>query len=270
MPPRKKAPAKKEAAKRNPQRSPKPKPQTEAIDPSRRERIDGLKQELLGDFLTAAEVAEILEVHPRTVGEYIRDGRLQALQIGGGWRISEEALRRFVKSLAELPQTASRGSNLFSRFTDRARKVVVLAQEEARLMNHNYIGTEHLLLGLLAEGQGVGAKALEALGISLDQVREDVLSRIGTGSASIRGAIPFTPKAKKALELSLREALQLGHNYIGTEHLVLALLRDDTGVAAQVLQELNVKQETLQAEVLKLLSVYVASAQKTIIRKKKS
>lgn len=249
MPARKKSPV-----KVNVKRPAKPKTQPESIDPVRRARIDGLKQELLGDFLTAAEVAEILEVHPRTVGEYIRDGRLQALQIGGGWRISEVALRRFVKSLAELPQSNSPGTSLFSRFDDRARRVIVLAQEEARLINHNYIGTEHLLLGLLSEASGVGAQALSALGISLETVRADIEARIGTGSSTPTGHIPFTPRAKRVLELSLREALQFGHDYIGTEHLLLALLHEGEGVAAQVLRDLKVKEDVLRSEVRKLLS----------------
>ena len=107
---------------------------------------------------------------------------------------------------------------MFERFTDRARRVVVLAQEEARMLNHNYIGTEHILLGLIHEGEGVAAKALESLGISLEAVRQQVEEIIGQGQQAPSGHIPFTPRAKKVLELSLREALQLGHNYIGTEH----------------------------------------------------
>ena len=114
---------------------------------------------------------------------------------------------------------------MFERFTDRARRVVVLAQEEARIINHNYIGTEHLLLGLIHEGEGVAAKAMERLGVSIDVVRERVVQIIGQGGAAPTGHIPFTPRAKKVLELSLREALQLGHNYIGTEHLLLGLIR---------------------------------------------
>ena len=126
---------------------------------------------------------------------------------------------------------------MFERFTDRARRVVVLAQEEARLLNHNYIGTEHILLGLIHEGEGVAAKALESLGISLEAVRSQVEEIIGQGGSSPSGHIPFTPRAKKVLELSLREALQLGHNYIGTEHILLGLIREGEGVAAQVLVE---------------------------------
>ena len=124
---------------------------------------------------------------------------------------------------------------MFERFTDRARRVVVLAQEEARMLNHNYIGTEHILLGLIHEGEGVAAKALESLGISLEAVRQQVEEIIGQGQQAPSGHIPFTPRAKKVLELSLREALQLGHNYIGTEHILLGLIREGEGVAAQVL-----------------------------------
>lgn len=118
---------------------------------------------------------------------------------------------------------------MFERFTDRARRVVVLAQEEARMLNHNYIGTEHILLGLIHEGEGVAAKSLESLGISLEGVRSQVEEIIGQGQQAPSGHIPFTPRAKKVLELSLREALQLGHNYIGTEHLLLALLELEDG-----------------------------------------
>jgi ATP-dependent Clp protease ATP-binding subunit ClpC len=115
---------------------------------------------------------------------------------------------------------------MFERFTDRARQVVALAQEEARMLNHDYIGTEHILLGLIHEGDGVAARSLESLGISLDAVRQQVQEIIGRGQQAPSGHIPFTPRAKKVLELSLREALQLGHNYIGTEHILLGLLRE--------------------------------------------
>jgi hypothetical protein len=128
---------------------------------------------------------------------------------------------------------------MFERFTDRARRVVVLAQEESRLLNHNYIGTEHILLGLVHEGEGVAALALTGLGISLEDVRARVEEIIGPGKAAPTGHIPFTPRAKKVLELSLREALALGHNYIGTEHILLGLVREGQGVAAQVLVELG-------------------------------
>src|SRR4028118_1853590 len=129
---------------------------------------------------------------------------------------------------------------MFERFTDRARRVVVLAQEEARLLNHNWIGTEHILLGLIHENDGLAAKVLEQLGISLEAVRAKVQAIIGVGGDEVpSGHIPFTPRSKKVLELSLREALQLGHNYIGTEHILLGLIREGEGVGAQVLVNLG-------------------------------
>jgi ATP-dependent Clp protease ATP-binding subunit ClpC len=149
---------------------------------------------------------------------------------------------------------------LFERFTDRARRVVVLAQEEARLLNHNYIGTEHILLGLIHEGEGVAAKALESLGISLEAVRSQVEEIIGQGGSSPSGHIPFTPRAKKVLELSLREALQLGHNYIGTEHILLGLIREGEGVAAQVLVKLGADLSRVRQQVIQLLSGYSGPA----------
>ena len=145
---------------------------------------------------------------------------------------------------------------MFEKFTDKARRVVVLAQEEAKLLNHNYIGTEHILLGLIHEGEGVAAKALEALGINLEQVREQVQDIIGQGAQAPSGHIPFTPRAKKVLELSLREALQLGHSYIGTEHLLLGLIREGEGVAAQVLTKLGADTNKVRQQVIQLLSGY--------------
>ncbi|GLZ04224.1 ATP-dependent Clp protease ATP-binding protein [Actinomadura sp. NBRC 104412] len=145
---------------------------------------------------------------------------------------------------------------MFERFTDRARRVVVLAQEEARMLNHNYIGTEHILLGLIHEGEGVAAKALESLGVSLEAVRQQVEEIIGQGQQAPSGHIPFTPRAKKVLELSLREALQLGHNYIGTEHILLGLIREGEGVAAQVLVKLGADLNRVRQQVIQLLHGY--------------
>src|ERR1700676_1548001 len=145
---------------------------------------------------------------------------------------------------------------MFERFTDRARRVVVLAQEEARMLNHNYIGTEHILLGLIHEGEGVAAKSLESLGISLEGVRSQVEEIIGQGQQAPSGHIPFTPRAKKVLELSLRESLQLGHNYIGTEHILLGLIREGEGVAAQVLVKLGAELTRVRQQVIQLLSGY--------------
>ncbi|NLW98252.1 MAG: ATP-dependent Clp protease ATP-binding subunit [Actinomycetales bacterium] len=145
---------------------------------------------------------------------------------------------------------------MFERFTDRARRVVVLAQDEARLLNHNYIGTEHILLGLIHEGEGVASKALEGLDIKLEAVREQVQEIIGQGQQAPTGHIPFTPRAKKVLELSLREALQLGHNYIGTEHILLGLIREGEGVAAQVLVKLGADLNRVRQQVIQLISGY--------------
>ena len=142
---------------------------------------------------------------------------------------------------------------MFERFTDRARRVVVLAQEEARMLNHNYIGTEHILLGLIHEGEGVAAKALESLGISLEAVRSQVEEIVGRGTDAGPGHVRFTTRAKKVLELSLREALQLGHDYIGTEHILLGLARQDDGVAGQILSALGVDVDTIRRHVIRLL-----------------
>jgi Clp amino terminal domain, pathogenicity island component len=147
---------------------------------------------------------------------------------------------------------------MFERFTDRARRVVVLAQEEARFLNHDYIGTEHLLLGLVHEGEGVAAQAMESLDISLEAVRAEVEKTVGRGKRPPGGHIPFTPRAKKVLELSLREALDLGHNYIGTEHILLGLIREGQGVAAQVLVELGADLDRARQQVIQLLSGHVA------------
>ena len=143
---------------------------------------------------------------------------------------------------------------MFERFSQRARRVVVLAQEEARMLDHNYIGTEHLLLGLIREGEGVAARALESLGISLDAVRQQVEEIIGRGQQPPPGHIPFTPRAKKVLELALREAQQLGHGYIGTEHLLLGLIREGSGVAAQVLVRLGADLNRTRLQVVRLLA----------------
>jgi ATP-dependent Clp protease ATP-binding subunit ClpC len=143
---------------------------------------------------------------------------------------------------------------MFERFTDRARRVVVFAQDEARGLNHNWIGTEHLLLAVIREGHGVGAKALESMQISLDATRQQVESMIGRGQNPVGdGHIPFTPRAKKVLELSLREALQIGHNYIGTEHILLGLIREGDGVAAQVLVSLGCDLNRARQQVIQLL-----------------
>src|SRR6266480_4228095 len=145
---------------------------------------------------------------------------------------------------------------MFERFTDRARRVVVLAQEEARMLNHNYIGTEHILLGLIHEGEGVAAKALESLGISQEAVRQQVEQIVGRGQQAPSGHIRFTPRAKKVLELSLRESVQLGHNYIGPEHILLGMVREGDGMAAQVLVTLGADLNRVRQQVIQLVHGY--------------
>jgi ATP-dependent Clp protease ATP-binding subunit ClpC len=145
---------------------------------------------------------------------------------------------------------------MFESFTDRARRVVVLAQEEARMLNHNYIGTEHILLALIREGQGVAARALESLGISLEAVRQQIEEIIGQGQQAPAGHIPYTPRAKKVLELSLLEAKQIGHNYVGTEHILLGLIREGEGLAAQVLVRLGADLNRARQQVIQLLHGY--------------
>lgn len=142
---------------------------------------------------------------------------------------------------------------MFERFTTRARRVVVLAQEEARLLQHNYIGTEHLLLGLLGETDGIAARALAGLGMSLEGTRQEITAIVGTGSATPSGHMPFTPRAKKVLELAFREARALGHDYIGTEHILLGLIREGDGVAAQVLVRLGADLNRAREQVIQLL-----------------
>ena len=145
---------------------------------------------------------------------------------------------------------------MFEKFTDRSRRVIVWAQEEARMLNHNYIGTEHILLGLIHEGHGVAAKALESLGINLEAVRQQVEEIIGQGQQAPSGHIPFTPEAKKVLELSLRESLALGHHYIGTEHILLGLIRQGDGVAARVLADQGADLDRVRQQVVELLLRY--------------
>jgi ATP-dependent Clp protease ATP-binding subunit ClpC len=155
---------------------------------------------------------------------------------------------------------------MFERFTDRARRVVVLAQEEARLLNHNYIGTEHILLGLIHEEEGVAARALTELGVSLEAIRVEVVEIIGQGAAAPTGHLPFTPRSKKVLELSLREALQLGHNYIGTEHILLGLIREGEGVAARVLVKLVGSRDRVRQQVIRVLADAGPSAEQVLPR----
>src|SRR4026207_1630594 len=143
---------------------------------------------------------------------------------------------------------------MFERFTERARQVVVLAQEEARTLKHNYIGTEHILLGLLREEEGLAARVLESLDITVERVRAQVVRIVGSGEEVTSGQIPFTPRAKKGPELALREALSLGHNYIGTEHILLGLVRENEGVAARILLDFDADSEKVRTEVIRMRS----------------
>src|SRR5829696_1095856 len=140
---------------------------------------------------------------------------------------------------------------MFERFTERARQVVVLAQEEARTLKHNYIGTEHILLGLLREEEGLAARVLESLDITVERVRAQVVRIVGSGEEVTSGQIPFTPRAKKVLELALREALSLGHNYIGTEHILLGLVRENEGVAARILLDFDADADKIRNEIIR-------------------
>jgi ATP-dependent Clp protease ATP-binding subunit ClpC len=142
---------------------------------------------------------------------------------------------------------------VFERFTERARQVVVLAQEEARALRHNYIGTEHVLLGLLREKEGIAARVFESLDVTIDEVRAQVARIVGQGDEVAAGQIPFTPRAKRVLELALREALSIGHNWIGTEHILLGLAREDDGVAMQILLDSGVSADRIRAEVVRTL-----------------
>jgi ATP-dependent Clp protease ATP-binding subunit ClpA len=174
------------------------------------------------------------------------------------WLARASSLSPVLPTGGQVLLSGARRRTMFERFTDRARRAIVLAQEEARMLNHNYVGTEHILLGLIHEGDGVAAKALEGLGISLDAVRQQVEEIIGQGLEVPSGHIPFTPRAKKVLELSHREAAQLGHNYIGTEHILLGLISESRGVAAQVLVKLGADQSRVIQQVIRLLHGYSA------------
>ena len=148
---------------------------------------------------------------------------------------------------------------MFERFTERARQVVVLAQDEARALKHNYIGTEHILLGLLREEEGLAARVLESLDITVEEVRAQVARIVGQGDEVTTGQIPFTPRAKKVLELALREALSLGHNYIGTEHILLGLVRENEGVAARILLDFDADADEIRNEIIRMLPGAVGS-----------
>jgi hypothetical protein len=213
------------------------------VDPDPPEATRTVIAELTAGMLDTNDVADWLAPRLRLLDRAVTCAKETPMQ---RWRPLAEKIR--------MATTRTQPKGMFQRFTDRARLAVHLAQEEARLLNHNYVGTEHLLLGLLHEGEGVAARALESLDISLEGARAQVEEIIGRGQTTPAGHIPFTPRAKKVLELSLREALQLGHNYIGTEHLLLGLVREGEGVAAQVLTSFDADHARLRERVLWLLT----------------
>jgi Clp amino terminal domain, pathogenicity island component len=214
-----------------------------AMDPDPPEPVAAMVTQVAAGSLDVMVVAACLARRLRPIGDAAAQAGEAPLRQGAAFaeRLKMATMRRQPKGM-------------FQRFTDRARRAIYLAQEEARLLRHDQVGPEHLLLGLLYEGEGVAATALESLGISPEGIREQVEEIIGHGESPPRGHIPFAPQAKKALEVSLREALQLGHNYIGTEHVLLALLCADGGVPARVLAAAGADHARVRGQVLRLLS----------------
>ena len=186
----------------------------------------------------------------------ITAGRIEVDQVTAWLTALPEAVRQPASSWLWPVRRSTNGkeSGMFKRFTGRARNVVTLAQDEARALNHNYIGTEHILLGLFRDGDGIAGRALDAMGVSADAVRDQVVEIVGRGESTPRGHIPFTPRAKKVLELALREAKRLRHAYLGTEHLLLGILREGQGLAAEVLSRLGVDAAHLRRELMELLN----------------
>jgi excisionase family DNA binding protein len=258
------------------------------VDEAPSQRARALRDEILGSALTLDEAAYVLSLDRTTVAKYLREQTLFGFQIGREWRIPEQDLRAYVGRTierqrrviagetmvieGELPR--SRGffervrddlfqerrkpgkgedSSRFDKFTTRARRVLALAQEEATRFNHNYIGTEHLLLGLIAEGEGVAARVLTSLGADLDQTRGRVMQVIGRGDRPVAGEVGLTPRAKKVIELAVDEARRLNHHYIGTEHLLLGLLREGEGIAAGVLESIDLNLDRVRKQTLAVL-----------------
>jgi hypothetical protein len=204
---------------------------------------------------------ELSDIGDKLLDHFVQEARAAECswsQIGTALGVSKQAAQQRHSALRSLIGKFVGGAESamgprFKRFTSRARQAVVLGQEEARTLRHDYMGTEHLLLGLLAEGGGVAAQALQQAGITLDAVRAEIKETVGCGEGMSRGHIPFTPRAKKVLELALREALHLGHNFLGTEHVLLGLIREGEGLAVQVLVKLGANLNQLRDKVLALL-----------------
>ncbi len=204
---------------------------------------------------------ELSGVGDKLLDHFVQEARAAGCswsQVGTALGVSKQAaqqrhsaLRSFIGKFVDSVESIS--AAVFKRFTARARRTIVLAQEEARLLQHNYLGTEHLVLGLLAEGDGIGAQALQRAGITLESVRAGIEEFVGRGEGAPKGHIPFTPRAKEVLKLALSEALELGHNYIGTEHILLGLLQEGEGLGVKVLVAAGAQPDQLRATVLILL-----------------
>ncbi len=239
-------------------------------------------------LMTSEEIAELLHIDPVTVRRLVNKGELSAYRIGADYRFAPSDLQDYLQrqrisahsqdasstnlnnpleQFTQLLRKVLQGKHItptelvdyfdrstkFDRFTKRARHVLTLAQQEAQRFQHNYIGTEHLLLGLLREGEGVAAHVLSNLGVEVDQVRHAVEAIIGRGGRSVRGEMGFTPRAKKVIELAVDEAHRLNHRFIGTEHLLLGLIREGEGIAADVLKSLGLQLEQVRTETLRAL-----------------
>lgn len=227
---------------------------------------------MMDRLLTTEEVAEYLRVDVVTVRRLVGRNELIAYKIGGEYRFMRENIEEYVRQqrvsgteetpatwIAKmLPKTQAKDRDRFDKFTERARKVLTLANEEAVRLQHNYVGTEHLLLGLVSEGEGIAGKILSAMGVKLEDVRQKVVFIIGIGKQPVTGMMGLTPRSKKVIELGVEEAKRLGHHYIGTEHLLLGLIREGEGIAIGVLESLGINLEEMRTHTLQVIS----SAQK--------
>lgn len=203
-------------------------------------------------LLTTEDVAEYLRVDVVTVRRLVTKGDLTAYRVGGEFRFMRNDVEDFVRQQRVVAkEEQNRGQ--FDKFTERMRKVLTLSTEEALRLRHNYIGTEHLLLGLVAEGEGVAARVLQNLGVALDDVRQRVEYIIGRGNQPVNPPIGLTPRAKKVIELAVEEARYLGHHYIGTEHMLLGMIREGEGIGPKVLEMMKVNLEQARWETLKVL-----------------
>jgi excisionase family DNA binding protein len=231
-------------------------------------------------LMTSEDVAEHLKVEVVTVRRLVNRGELAAYRVGGEFRFSRADLEGYLQRQRVPARAEASGSPLdlvgqfvqklfpkgrpgaresFEALTKRARRVLELSQEEAQHLQHNYIGTEHLLLGLLREGDGVAAQVLKRMGVDLEQARNQVIFIIGQGEHPTTGELPMTPRAKQVIEFAFDEALRLGHRFLGTEHLLLGLLREGRGVGAQVLKKLGVDLEEARAQTIQILSEHEAA-----------